>query len=223
MEQVKQAYKKQSLLHHPDKGGSPEAFHRIKVAYQYISENLATVTALLSNQREVENYQNQQRNLQNEIRKADEQRKRDQEKAEKDLRDEVARVQEEARVAKEAAKKRQEAENEKFQKMLQEQQRGYGAPPSNRHPGPGYSQYHGPPPDAYWQQHAPPPDYWQTGPHEHRSQHATHGYHHYGPGGHQHQAPVCCPHCYQELTCRNQACPSQPKPQPQPTRRGWLW
>eukprot|EP01118_Nematostelium_gracile_P005894 TRINITY_DN1879_c0_g2_i4.p1 TRINITY_DN1879_c0_g2~~TRINITY_DN1879_c0_g2_i4.p1 ORF type:complete len:102 (+),score=31.13 TRINITY_DN1879_c0_g2_i4:144-449(+) len=47
-EELRQAWKKLSRDHHPDKGGDPNAFIKIKRAYDFVSEEVANRESLRS-------------------------------------------------------------------------------------------------------------------------------------------------------------------------------
>ena len=42
IDEIKRAYRKLSLKHHPDRGGDRDAFEKIQTAYEYLSKNITT-------------------------------------------------------------------------------------------------------------------------------------------------------------------------------------
>jgi curved DNA-binding protein CbpA len=45
-DELKKAYRKQAMIHHPDKGGTPENFRRLNDAYNLVSGSTSRASAL---------------------------------------------------------------------------------------------------------------------------------------------------------------------------------
>ena len=43
MEEVRKAYKRLAMVHHPDRGGDPDAFHNVKASYEFLERRASSV------------------------------------------------------------------------------------------------------------------------------------------------------------------------------------